>query len=156
MKGNDRVIAELQHLLVGELTARDQYWAHARLLADWGYRKLHEHFHHEMQEEEAHANALIDRLLFLEATADLSKRDPLNVGSTVPEILRNDLELEYQIADQLKSAMKVCEEERDYQSRDILLRMLADTEEDHAWWLERQLRLIDSVGLQNYLQSQMG
>jgi bacterioferritin len=108
-----------------------------------------------MQEETEHADALIKRILFLEGEADLSKRDPLNVGSTVPEILRNDLALEYQVTADLKAAMKVCEEEQDYQTRDILLKMLADTEEDHAWWLERQLRLIDAVGLQNYLQSQM-
>ena len=155
MKGNDRVIAQLQKLLAGELAARDQYFAHARLCHDWGYEKLYEHIHHEMEEETQHADALIKRILFLEGKADLSQRDPLKVGTTVPEVLRNDLDLEYQVTADLKAAMKVCEEEQDYQSRDILLGMLADTEEDHAWWLERQLRLIDAIGLPNSLQSQI-
>ncbi len=155
MKGSDKVIAQLQKLLRGELAARDQYFIHARLCHDWGLEKLYEHIHHEMQEETQHADALIKRILFLEGTADLSQQDPLNVGATVPEILRNDLALEYTVTQALKDAMKVCEEEQDYQTREILRVMLADTEEDHAYWLERQLRLIDAIGLQNYLQSQI-
>lgn len=155
MKGNARVIAQLQKLLSGELAARDQYFIHARLCEDWGLHKLYEHIHHEMEEETQHADALIKRILFLEGRPDLSQRDALNVGATVPEILRKDLDLEYQVTEALKEAMKICEEERDYQTRDILLGMLADTEEDHAYWLERQLRLIDAIGLENYLQSQM-
>lgn len=155
MKGSDKVIAQLQKLLRGELAARDQYFIHARLCDDWGLTKLYEHIHHEMQEETQHADALIKRILFLEGTADLSQQDPLNVGSTVPEILRNDLELEYTVTQALKDAMKVCEKEQDYQTREILRVMLADTEEDHAYWLEKQLRLIDSIGLKNYLQSQI-
>lgn len=155
MKGNARVIAQLQKLLSGELAARDQYFIHARLCEDWGLHKLYEHIHHEMEEETQHADALIKRILFLEGRPDLSQRDALNVGSNVPEILRKDLDLEYAVTAALKEAMKICEDERDYQTRDILLGMLADTEEDHAYWLERQLRLIDAVGLENYLQSQM-
>jgi bacterioferritin len=155
MKGSDKVIAQLQKLLRGELAARDQYFIHARLCDDWGLAKLYEHIHHEMQEETQHADALIKRILFLEGSADLSQQDPLNVGSTVPEILRNDLELEYSVTQALKDAMKVCEKEQDYQTREILRVMLADTEEDHAYWLEKQLRLIDSIGLKNYLQSQI-
>lgn len=155
MKGSDKVIAQLQKLLRGELAARDQYFIHARLCDDWGLGKLYEHIHHEMEEETQHADALIKRILFLEGTADLSQQDPLNVGATVPEILRNDLELEYSVTQALKDAMKVCEDEQDYQTREILRVMLADTEEDHAYWLEKQLRLIDAIGLENYLQSQI-
>lgn len=155
MKGNKKVIEQLQKLLSGELAARDQYFAHARLCHDWGYEKLYEHIHHEMEEEAQHADALIKRILFLEGVADLSKRDDLDVGSTVPEILHKDLALEYAVTAALKEAIRVCEEEQDYQTREILRVMLADTEEDHAYWLERQLRLIDAIGLENYLQSQM-
>lgn len=155
MKGNSKVIAQLQKLLSGELAARDQYFAHARMCHDWGYEKLYEHIHHEMEEETHHADTLIKRILFLEGVADLSKRDDLDVGATVPEILRKDLDLEYKVTAALKEAIRVCEEEKDYQTRELLRVMLEDTEEDHAYWLERQLRLIDAVGLQNYLQSQM-
>lgn len=155
MKGNSKVISQLQKLLSGELAARDQYFAHARMCHDWGYEKLYEHIHHEMEEETHHADTLIKRILFLEGVADLSKRDDLDVGATVPEILRKDLDLEYKVTAALKEAIRVCEEEKDYQTRELLRVMLEDTEEDHAYWLERQLRLIDAVGLQNYLQSQM-
>ena len=154
MKGNPKVIERLQRLLASELAARDQYLIHARLCEDWGFEKLHEHMAHEAGEEVQHADALIRRILFLEGETDMA-RDPLRIGSTVPEILRNDLELEYAVTDALKEAIAVCESEGDYQSREVLRVMLADTEEDHAYWLERQLRLIDSIGLENYLQSQM-
>lgn len=154
MKGNENVIGQLQRLLAGELAARDQYLVHARLCDDWGYSRLYEHIAHEAEEEAQHADALIRRILFLEGSTDMA-RDPVRIGSTVPEILRFDLDLEYAVTRALKEAIGVCEAERDYQSREILRAMLADTEEDHAYWLERQLRLIDSVGLENYLQSQI-
>lgn len=155
MKGNDRVIAQLKKLLRGELAARDQYFIHSRMCHDWGLEKLYQHIDHEMQEETQHADALIKRILFLEDVPDLGQRDALNIGASVPEIFRRDLDLEYEVMRALREAMEVCEEEKDYQTREILLAMLADTEEDHAYWLERQLRLIDAVGLENYLQSQM-
>lgn len=155
MKGNSKVIAQLQKLLRGELAARDQYFIHARMCHDWGFEKLYEHINHEMEEETQHADALIRRLLFLEAQPDMSKQDPLNVGYDVPQILKNDLQLEYDVIKALRKAMSVCEAEQDYQTRDILKGMLADTEEDHAYWLERQLGLIEKIGLENYLQSQI-
>jgi bacterioferritin len=155
MKGNGKVIAQLQKLLRGELAARDQYFIHARMCHDWGFSKLYEHIHHEMEEETQHADALIKRLLFLENTPDLSKQDPLNVGHDVEQIFKNDLELEYSVIKALRKAMAVCETEQDYQTREILKGMLADTEEDHAYWLEQQLGLITKIGLQNYLQSQI-
>ncbi|MEM9384487.1 MAG: bacterioferritin [Pseudomonadota bacterium] len=155
MKGSQRVIEQLAKLLSGELAARDQYFAHARHYADWGLTKLYEHTKHEMEHETQHADELIARLLFLEADVDLSKQDPLNVGDDVPSMLKNDLDLEYQVVGDLRAAMAICEEERDYVSRDMLLKMLDDTEVDHAHWLEQQLGLIKRVGLPNYLQSQM-
>lgn len=156
MKGNKKVIKQLQKLLRSELAARDQYFTHSRMYDDWGLHKLYERLNHEMEEETEHADALIKRILFLEGTPDLSEQDGLRIGKTVPEMLKSDLELEYEVDKALKEAIAVCEQEQDYQSREILEPILADTEEDHAYWLEKQLGLIDKIGLKNYLQSQMG
>lgn len=156
MKGNTAVITELNKLLEGELTAIDQYFIHSRMYDDWGLSKLHERLSHEMQEETEHASALIERILFLEGTPDLSKRSPMKVGHDVPSMLANDLEFELEVVAALKEAIALCEQEQDYQSRDILVGLLRDTEEDHAYWLEKQLGLIDKIGLPNYLQTQMG
>ena len=139
-----------------ELAARDQYFAHAEMYRDWGLFKLFERLDHEREEETEHAQALIQRMLFLEATPNLGTPDPLNVGSNVKEMLENDLEVEYTVDAALKEAIKVCEEEQDYDTRRILVKLLDDTEMDHAYFLERQLGLIGKIGLQNYIQSQMG
>ena len=155
MKGSKKVIKEFQNLLRGELAARDQYFIHSRMYHDWGFSKLHERINHEMEDETGHAAALIERILFLEGTPDLSDQEELRVGADVRSMLKNDLEMEYAVVKALKGAIAVCETERDYQSREILRSMLGDTEEDHAYWLEQQLGLIDKMGLQNYLQSQV-
>lgn len=155
MKGSKKVIKQMQKLLDNELAARDQYFAHSRMYDDWGLSKLYERINHEAEEETEHADALIKRMLLLEGTPDLSQKENLRVGSTVPEMLKNDLEVEYEVAAALKGAIAVCEAEQDYQTREILEVLLKDTEEDHAYWLEQQLGLIDKIGLQNYLQSQM-
>ena len=155
MKGNDKVIEQLQKLLRSELAARDQYFTHSRMYADWGLNKLSERIDHEMQEETQHADSLIKRMLFLETTPDLSQQDAINIGANVPAMLQNDLDFEYKVVKELKVAIAVCEQQKDYQTREILAQILADTEEDHAYWLEKQLGLIDKIGLPNYLQSQM-
>lgn len=155
MKGNQKVIAQLQKLLSGELCARDQYFIHSRMYEDWGLSNLYERINHEMEEETEHADNLIKRMLFLEATPDLSIIDGLNIGSDVPSMLKSDLQLEYSVVNALKKAISICETEQDYQTREILEVMLADTEEDHAYWLEKQLGLIDKIGIKNYLQSQL-
>ncbi len=155
MKGKNKVINQLQILLNGELMARDQYFAHSRMYQDWGLNKLYERLNHEMEEETEHADALVERLLFLEAKPDFSNQEKVNIGNTVPEMLQNDLTVELSVVKGLKTAIKVCEEEQDYDSRAILVKLLDDTEMDHTYWLEKQLGLIEKVGLQNYLQSQM-
>lgn len=155
MKGNDNVIDNLNALLAGELTAMDQYFVHSRMFENWGLVKLHERLDHEMDDEKGHADALIKRILFLEGTPNLSQRQPLNIGADVPEMLRNDLALEHAVVAALKQAIAGCEACADYQTREVLEQMLADTEEDHAYWLQKQLGLIDKIGLQNYLQSMM-
>ena len=155
MKGNKKVINQLQKLLNGELMARDQYFAHSRMYKEWGLENLYQRINHEMEEETEHADLLVERLLFLEARPDFSQQDKVNIGKTVPEMLKSDLEVEYHVVKALKKAIKVCEDEQDYDSRAILIKLLDDTEMDHAYWLEQQLGLIEKIGLPNYLQSQM-
>ena len=155
MRGDADVINTLNDLLAGELTAIDQYFLHSRMYENWGYNKLYERIEHERQDETGHASALIKRILFLEGAPVLDKRDALRIGKTVPEMLRNDLDLELEVVADLRMAIALCEQKGDFVSREILEQMLDDTEEDHAYWLEIQLRLVDQIGLQNYLQSQM-
>ncbi len=155
MKGQPEVIAALNRLLAGELSAMDQYFIHSEMYQDWGLSKLHERIAHEFDDEKGHAKALIERILFLEGTPDLTTRDPIHVGKDVPEMLKNDLQLEYEVVNALRDAIRLCEQKQDYQTREILEQLLDDTEDDHAYWLEKQLRLIDLIGLPNYLQSQM-
>ena len=155
MQGNNQVITHLNELLAGELTAIDQYFIHSRMYENWGFSKLYERIAHEVQDETNHADALIKRILFLEGTPDLSKREPLKVGKTVEEMLQNDLAVELKVVKDLRNVMAYCESVQDYVTREILQAMLKDTEDDHAHWLEQQLGLISRIGLQNYLQSQI-
>ncbi len=156
MKGNDEIINGLNSLLCLELTAMDQYFVHSEMYADWGLYKLHERIAHEFEDEKGHAKALIERMLFLEGTPDMVTRDPLQIGSDVPSMLQGDLNVEYAVAALLKEVIALCEEKQDFETRNILQTLLEDTEVDHAWWLEKQLGLIEKIGLQNYIQSQMG
>lgn len=155
MKGSAAVIAELNKLLASELAAMDQYFIHSCMYDDWGFSKLHERIAHEFDDEKEHATLLIERILFLEGRPDMVTRDPINVGTDVPSMLQSDLDIEYGVTVALKEAIRLCESEKDYQTREILEKLLEDTEEDHAYWLEKQLGLIGRVGIQNYLQSQM-
>ncbi|MDX3774642.1 bacterioferritin [Chromatiaceae bacterium AAb-1] len=154
MKGNQKVIDALNVLLANELTAMDQYFIHSRMYHDWGLSKLFERIDHEFDDEKGHASALIERILFLEGVPDMTKRDPIQVGHDVPSMLQNDLNVEYAVGALLKKTMALCEQEQDYVSRNMLQTLLDDTENDHAHWLEQQLRQIGLFGLQNYLQSQ--
>ena len=154
MKGHVEVIDCLKMLLKGELAARDQYFVHSRLYEDWGFKKLYERINHEMEEETQHADAILKRILFLEGTPDMVP-DSFRFGQAVPEMLKLDLALEYHVRAALSKGIALCEHHQDYQTRDILLVQLKDTEEDHAYWLEVQLGLIDRIGLENYLQAQM-
>lgn len=155
MKGKQSIIDVLNSLLAGELAAMDQYFIHSRMYEDWGLSKLYERIGHEMEDETGHADQMIKRILFLEGRPNLAKRDALNIGSTVPEMLKSDLDLEYAVVKNLKAAIALCEQEQDYETRAMLVKQLEDTEEDHAYWLEQQLGLIDKIGLQNYLQAMM-
>lgn len=156
MQGNPKIIASLNSLLHNELAAIDQYFIHSRMYEDWGLDKLCKQLDHEMQEEITHADAIIKRILFLEGTPNLKDRRDLLIGNDVPSMLKNDLVLEMEVVTALKECTALCESEGDYQSREMLEKLLFDTEEDHVYWLEKQLGLIDKIGLQNYIQSYMG
>lgn len=155
MKGNSKVIDLLNKQLTLELTSMDQYLAHSKMYEDWGINKLHEKLSHEHEEELDHAKSLIERILFLEGKPDTISREPVMIGSNVEEMLKNDLAAEYTVAESLRSIIEVCEQERDYVSREILEALLNDTETDHIYWLEQHIGLIDKVGIANYIQSQM-
>lgn len=154
MQGSAAVIDYLNELLAGELGARDQYFIHARMYEDWGYNKLFTRISHEMEEETDHASQMIKRILMLGGTPNMIP-STLNIGTDVPSMLKSDLALELHVRDALKKGIRICEQEFDYVTRDLLLVQLRDTEEDHAHWLEQQLGLINLMGLQNYLQSQI-
>ncbi|MDA7415648.1 bacterioferritin [Xenophilus arseniciresistens] len=153
MQGQAQVVDCLKDLLRGELAARDQYFVHSRIYEDQGFTRLFTRLDHEMQEETQHADALLRRILMLGGVPDMSPK-PFTPGLTVPEMLRKDLATEYEVRAALQNGMHLCESHADFVSRDILLAQLRDTEEDHAYWLEKQLGLIDRIGLQNYLQTQ--
>lgn len=151
MRGNPEVIDYLNKLLTGELAARDQYFIHSRMYEDWGFQKLYERINHEMEEETGHADQIMRRILFLEGKPNM-RPDEINIGTTVPEMLEFDLHLELHVRQALADGIKLCEEKGDFVSRDMLRVQLKDTEEDHAYWLEKQLGLIEKMGLENYHQ----
>lgn len=154
MQGNPEVIDYLNMLIGGELAARDQYLIHSRMYEDWGLSKIYERINHEMEEEGIHADAIIRRVLFLEGTPNMDRHD-INVGDDVVSCLKADLALEYEVREKLAKGVKLCEEKGDFVTRDMLRQQMSDTEEDHTYWLEKQLGLIEKIGLQNYIQSQM-
>ena len=154
MQGDQKIIVHLNTILCNELTAINQYFLHAKILADWGMNELAEKERHESIDEMIHAEKLMERILFLEGLPNLQNLNKLGIGETVPEMLESDLNLEMKGHADLKSAIKDCERVNDYASRELLEDIL-ESEESHIDWLETQLSLIDKVGSQNYLQSQM-
>lgn len=155
MQGNQKIIDALNGLLAYELAAMDQYFIHSRMYHDWGFTKLFERIDHEFDDEKGHATLLIERILFLEGTPDMVTRDGLQIGNDVPNMLASDLRVELAVDQALKDAMALCETEKDFVTRNMLQVLIDDTETDHAFWLEQQLRLIKTISLPNYLQSQM-
>lgn len=155
MQGDPQVIQHLQQQLRNELTATNQYFLHYRILKHWGFDRLAKKEYEESIGEMKHADKLMERILFLDGLPNLQDLGKLMVGEDVPEILGCDLQSERGAQATLQAGIAHCESVRDYISREILERILEDTEE-HIDWLETQLDLINKVGLQNYLQSQMG
>lgn len=155
MKGDAKVIEYLQSQLKNELTAINQYFLHYRMLKHWGLDKLAKKEHEESMGEMKHADRLMDRILVLDGLPNLQDLAKLLVGEDVPEILACDLKSEQGAQATVKAGMAHCEKVHDYVSRDLLQDILNDTEE-HIDFLETQIELLGKVGLQNYLQSQMG
>ena len=155
MKGDPKAIEFLQAQLKNELTAVNQYFLHYRMLKHWGLDKLARKEYEESIGEMKHADKLMDRIFMLDGLPNLQDLGKLMVGEDVPEILACDLKLETAAQATVKDGIEHCEKVRDYVSRDLLQEILDDTEE-HIDFLETQIELVDKVGLQNYLQSQMG
>ena len=154
MKGDQKVIEFLNKALTNELTAINQYWLHYRVLADWGVTKLAEYERHESIDEMKHADVLAERILFLNGLPNFQAIHKLKVGETVEEILKADLAVEMEAIPLLKDAIAYCEQVGDYVSRQLFDEILK-SEEEHIDYLETQLSVIEKIGEERYMQSQL-
>jgi bacterioferritin len=155
MQGDVAIIARLNEVLTNELTAVNQYFLHARMLQNWGFRALGKVIYDESIGEMRHADKLVKRILFLDGLPNLQDLRKLAIGETVREALDADLKLELGGRGALVAGVAQCEAAQDYVSREILEEILRDTEE-HIDFLETQLKLIEAMGEPNYLQSAAG
>ena len=155
MKGNDKVLEALNRALTVELTAINQYFCQAKMCMNWGFQRLGKKHYEESMGEMRHAERLIDRILFLDGVPEIARYDVIRVGTDVKEQFENDLKLEMGGVNHYNAAIELCATLKDNGTRELLEPILVESEE-HVDWLETQLGLIASVGLQNYLTEQMG
>ncbi len=154
MKGNAKVLVALNHALKEELTAINQYFLHAEMCENWHYEKLGSFIKKQSIDEMKHAEALIERILFLDGSPTLTEAMKLNIGQTVKEQIEGDLKLEVDAVAMYNASIKLAREEGDNVSAELFQRLLKD-EEKHADWLEAQLHLIKEIGYERYLSQQM-
>ena len=153
MQGDAKIIGFLNLVLKNELTAINQYFLHSRMLHDWGVKKLGDKAYQESIEEMQHADALIERILFLEGLPGMQELGRLRIGETVKETLECDLALEMIALPDLRDAIEYADSKRDYVSRDLFASIL-ESEEEHVDMLEKQFDLIARMGMENYVQLQ--
>jgi bacterioferritin len=154
MRGNDKVLGYLQEVLKAELTAINQYFLHAEMCENWGYMNLANYGRKESIDEMKHAEALIERLLFLDGSPNMSELFPLRIGQNVKAQLQNDLAVELEAIPRLNAAVRAATEAGDNGSRELFEKILVD-EEHHVDFLEAQLHMIQELGYENYLAQQM-
>ena len=153
MKGDKTVIQHLNKVLFNELTAINQYFLHARMFGNWGLKKLEDYEKDESIDEMKHADRLIKRVLFLGGLPNLQDLGKLMIGETVAEVLKCDLSLEMMSLPDLKMAISHCEAVKDFISRELFTDIL-ESEEEHIDWLQTQMRLIEQMGMENFVQLQ--
>ncbi len=154
MQGDPEIIELLNEVLTAELTAINQYFIHAKMQDNWGYQRLAAHSRDESIDEMRHAETITERILYLEGHPNLQRLGSVQVGQTVPEQMRLDLDLEYAAIERLNRCVVAAREANDNGSRDLFETLLVD-EEEHADWLETQLGAIEALGEQNYLAQQL-
>jgi bacterioferritin len=154
MKGNAKIVDLLNEVLTGELTAINQYFLHARMCGNWGYKRLEDVIKKESIGEMKHADVLIERVLFLEGLPNVQRLGKVNIGQTVPEILANDLAVEMLAIPLLNRSIATCRDLGDNGTEELLTKILV-SEEEHVNWIEEQLELIKQLGLPHYLAQQV-
>ncbi len=154
MKGDDEVIQALNDVLCNELTGINQYFIHAMMCKNWGYKRLEKHAYEESIEEMKHAQEIMDRILYLEGAPNMQKYMKINVGRTVPEMMKLDLAVEHDAVKRLNRGIALATEKGDNGTRALFEKILV-SEEEHIDWLEAQLQQIKDMGAENYLAQQI-
>jgi bacterioferritin len=155
VKGDAKVLAVLQEVLKAELTAINQYFLHAEMCENWGYAKLADYVRKESIDEMKHAEKLMERILYLDGAPNMTDYFKINIGGSVEQQFKNDVQVEYDAVKRLNAGIHLCSAQNDAGSRELLEHILVD-EEHHIDWLEAQMTLIEQMGIQNYLAQQVG